>query len=183
MTGHHLILGKLVDVISGKTIDDTHDEQYKQKIARLLITQKGFNREDIEKDVEVIARAGEKSAIVKVDFIIKIAEKKLMVIKYGPGSIVTRRRSALAASRVIAPYQIPIVVVTNGYDAEILDGTNGNVVANGLYSIPEKEELLKIEEKTRFAKIEAARSEMESRLLYVYEVDGACPCDDSVCRL
>ncbi len=29
MGEHHLILGELVDFITGKTIKDTHDERYK----------------------------------------------------------------------------------------------------------------------------------------------------------
>jgi len=37
MTGHHLILGELDDLITGERVKDTHDERYRQKIARLLI--------------------------------------------------------------------------------------------------------------------------------------------------
>ena len=31
--------------------------------------------------------------------------------------------------------------------------------------------------------IAAERAEMESRIIYAFEVDGSCPCDDSICRL
>jgi hypothetical protein len=34
-----------------------------------------------------------------------------------------------------------------------------------------------------FDSISRKRAEMESRILYAFEVDGCCPCDDSVCRL
>ena len=37
MNGHHLILGELTDYITGETLKDTHDERYRQQIARRLI--------------------------------------------------------------------------------------------------------------------------------------------------
>ena len=37
MSGHHLILGELDDLISGETIKDTLDERYRQNIAELLV--------------------------------------------------------------------------------------------------------------------------------------------------
>ena len=39
MGGHHLILGKLTDFISGEILDDTLDERHRQKIARLLVAR------------------------------------------------------------------------------------------------------------------------------------------------
>ncbi|MEJ2661207.1 MAG: hypothetical protein P8Z73_10870 [Desulfobacteraceae bacterium] len=47
MGGHHLILGKLTDFISGETLDDTLDERHRQKVARLLVDQKGYRKTDI----------------------------------------------------------------------------------------------------------------------------------------
>ena len=42
MDGHHLILGELDDLITGESIKDTHDERYRQRIARLLVDEKGY---------------------------------------------------------------------------------------------------------------------------------------------
>jgi hypothetical protein len=47
MNDHHLILGQLVDFITGRIIADTHDERYRQKIARLLVETKGYRKADI----------------------------------------------------------------------------------------------------------------------------------------
>ena len=43
--GHHLILGELIDFITGETLQDTHDERYLQKLARLLVEQKEILQE------------------------------------------------------------------------------------------------------------------------------------------
>jgi hypothetical protein len=106
-----------------------------------------------------------------------------MIIKYGPGSLVTRQRSALAISRLVAPYQVPIAVVTNGEDADILEGKTGKVIAQGLQSIPPKRDLLEKLTAMSFNRISSEQAEIESRIVYAYEVDGSCPCDDTICRL
>jgi hypothetical protein len=183
MTGHHLILGELDDFITGESIKDTHDERYRQELAHLLVNRKGYLKSDVEPRKSLLVRAGKKRAIIKIDFLIKIAGKVCMVIKYGPGSIVTRRRPLLAVSRVLGPYQIPIAVVTNGEDAEIIDGSSGNVISRGLASIPSKSQLIDIASEKHFNPIPADRAEMESRIVYCYEVDGTCPCDEDIFKL
>jgi hypothetical protein len=183
MQGHHLILGELVDFITGETIRDTHDERFRQNLARMLVDQKGFMKKEIKPRRELRISAGEKSAMIKIDFEIKVSGKIGMIIRYGPGSLVTRQRPALAASRLVAPYQIPIVVVTNGKDADILEGKTGEVVAQSLQSIPSKRDLIEKVTTMNLHRISAKQAEIESRIVYAYEVDGSCPCDDTVCRL
>lgn len=183
MQGHHLILGELVDFISGEKLTDTHDERYRQKLARMLVNQKGFMKNEIKPRRELRVSAGEKRAMIKIDFEIKVSQKIGMIIKYGPGSLVTRQRPALAISRLVAPYQVPIVVVTNGEDADILEGKTGKVVAQGLQSIPSKVDLIEKVTTTNLQPISSEQVEIESRIVYAYEVDGSCPCDDTICRL
>ncbi|MGA9175943.1 MAG: hypothetical protein WBZ05_01750, partial [Desulfobacterales bacterium] len=71
----------------------------------------------------------------------------------------------------------------NGEDAEVIEGLTGKVIARGLELIPARSELLKIAKKTGFDRISAKQTEMESRILYAFEIDDSCPCDDTVCRL
>ena len=183
MNGHHLILGELDDFITGEPLSDTHDERYRQKLARLLVEEKGYLKSDILPRMELFVHAGNKRAILRIDFGIRLSVGIAMVVKYGPGSLVTRRRPALAASRLIAPYQVPVVVVTNGESAEILEGESGEPIAAGLDAIPSKEALARKVSTKPFSPISDDRAEMESRILYAYEVDGSCPCDDTVCKL
>jgi hypothetical protein len=183
MEGHHLILGELVDAVTGQVLPDTHDERYRQRLARLLMDDRGYFQTDIQSRCNLRAKAGDNCAMVKVDMVVTIADRICMIIKYGPGSLLTRHRPAMAASRLLAPYQIPIVVVTNGEAADILDGATGEVIANGLESIPARVELASHCAVYLFPLITEARIEIESRILYAYEVDGACPCDDSICRI
>ena len=183
MAGHHLILGELTDVITRKTLEDTHDERLRQGIAALLVDGKGYARTDIRPRWPLTLRAGEKCAVIFIDFGVFIDNRVCMMIKYGPGSLVTRQRPALAASRLLVGYQIPVVVVTNGIDADILDGTSGKVTATGLQAIPARDALKQLAADRPFAAIPKGRAAMESRIAYAFEVDGSCPCDDTICKI
>lgn len=183
MEGHHYIFGKVTDFLTGEIIDDTHDERLRQDIARYLVDKKGYDKTDILPRNELITRAGENQAKINVDFIIRPDDRMLMIIRYGPGSLVTRQRPALAMSRLLAPYQIPFVVVTNGKDAQIIDAVKGKMIGEGFPAIFTKDELSHVTKDFAFPKISSERAEMESRIVYAYEIDGSCPCDDTICRL
>ena len=183
MSGHHLILGELRDFITGKMLPDTHDERYRQKLARFLVEQRGFARQDLKPrrfihlDID-----GQKEPVV-VDLAVVIAGRHGMIVKYGPGSLVTRHRPALAASRLLAPYQIPWVVVTNGEDADILDGASGDVLGSGLAAVPCHDEVQQKMMSMAFAPVSEKRRQAEARILYCYEIDGRCPCDGPLCEI
>ena len=181
--GHHLILGNLTDALTGEPLDDTHDERYRQGLIRLLLNDRGYAKSDLSARHPLTVRADARSGTLAIDLLVTLRERITMLVKYGPGSLVTRERAALAAGRLVAPYQIPIVAITNGIDAHIMDGAKGKVIATGLDAIPDRDQLGTIRRRAIFQPISASRVERESRLLYCYEIDGACPCDDTVCRL
>jgi hypothetical protein len=183
MAGHHLILGELTDLLTGEILDDTLDERYRQKIARRLVERAGYAPDEIEPRRELMLQAGDRRASIKVDFVVRIAGKSVMVIRFGPGSIVSRERPTLAVSRLIEAYQVPIAVVSNGEDAEILDGGTGKIIGRGLEMIPVRTEMVERARNYPFPEVPPERVLMESRIAYCYEVDGACPCDDTICRI
>jgi hypothetical protein len=183
MAGHHLILGELTDFITGETLADTHDERIRQELARLLVNDRGFSKKEILPRAPLRIGTRGKQAIIKIDFLIRLDGRIHMVVKYGPGSVITRHRPALAAARLVAAYQVPVVVVTNGREADILDGPSGRHLAGGLGAVSTRADLLERYADTVFAPVPPSRAEMESRILYAYEVDGSCPCDDDICKL
>jgi hypothetical protein len=183
MNGHHLVLGTLTDYLTGEILDDTHDERYRQKLSRLLVEEKGYRKSEILPRHDILLKAGRGKAVIQVDFLITLLKKQCMLIKYAPGSLVTRRRSSLAISRLVSRFQVPIVVITNGVDAEVVNGLTGKVFGNGLNSILDRDQLVEIRNTHLWKQISPARAEKESRVAYAYEVDDSCPCDDSICRI
>lgn len=182
MGGHHLVLGETRDYLTGETRVDTHDERYRQKIARLLVEEKGFCRLDLTSRVPIDIRVDGKQARVRLDLIVRLDERIALLIKYAPGSLTTRHQVALAASRLLAPYQVPFSVVTNGEDADIIDNYTGAVLERGLDKLFTR---MALETKLRSCEdipVTQHFREMAARILYAYEVDGRCPCDDTVCE-
>jgi hypothetical protein len=179
MNGHHLILGKTKDILTGEILDDTHDERYRQKIARLLLYELAYTKKDVVSGHRIRILVDEKSAWIRLDFKIRISGKTLMIIKYGPGSLVSRHRVGLALSRVIEPYPVPVVVVTNGEDADILNSETGKKIGSGLMGIPSKPALETLGRKDPVRIITKKQVEMESRIIYAFEIDDKCPCDDT----
>ena len=171
----------LTDFISGEILDDTLDERYLQNIARLLVHEKGFSKSEITARQKLEINAGGKCANLWINYIVALNQHPAMLIHYGPGSLVTRHRPALAMSRLAESYQIPRIVVTNGEQADILDGDTGRIIATGLDQIPSKDQLAAVVEKGNRHPIDPRRKEMEARILMAFEIDDRCPCDDNAC--
>ena len=180
---HHLVLGKLKCFLTGAVLTDTLDERYLQKIAKQLVFSNGFKKTEILNSVDLEILAGERKALIKVDFLIRFQKKIVALIKYSPGSLVTRRLSTIGLSRIIKPYQIPIAVITNGEDAEVLDGNSGKVIATGLKNLPDKKSVQKDMASFLFKPITSKMFEQASRIIYACEVDDACSCDSDICIL
>ena len=101
---HHLILGELNDFLTGFVLADTLDERYRQKIAKKLVLNGRFEKKNIESNAVLEVIVQERKAILKIDFLVEFEKKIIALIKYAPGSLVTRRLSTLALSRIIKPY-------------------------------------------------------------------------------
>ncbi len=183
MGDHHLVLGKLIDFVTGVELDDTHDERYRQKIAHFLVASRGFLKKDVtpRKCLEICVPG--KKAVYVVDLVIYVNGQAVMVVKYGPGSMVTRYRSALAIARLVEKYAIPIAVVTNGEDVHVLETKNPKSVKEGFDAIPSKSWFEEHYKDFEFELIDNERAEMEKRVLFAYEVDDSCPCDDTFCSI
>ncbi len=181
--GRKRILGKTTDFITGKEITDTDDERYRQKLARLLVDVKGYEKGDIEprRRIEMVIEG--KKVLSLIDFVVSAGPTKFMVIKFGPGSLVTRERPALAAARILAAYEIPFTVVTNGEDAEVLDTYSGAVIEKGVDAIPDKASALKTLEHTTLHELSPAQIEAEKRIISAYDyLEHSLECDDDWCK-
>jgi hypothetical protein len=180
--GHKRILGKTTDFITGREITDTDDERYRQKIARFLVEERGYPREDIEVKRRIELDIEGKKILSMIDFVVRVEGRSFMIVRYGPGSLVTRERPALASARVLEPYQVPVTVVTNGEDAEVIDTATGGVMSTGIASIPSRDALLKRLPDTEFAPVPPARREAEKRILSAYDwLEHSLECDDDWC--
>ena len=175
-------MGELKDLITGQTLPDTHDERYRQRIIRRLVAAKGYQREAIHPRVPIDLNVDARSARIRLDFVVKHEDRIVLLIKYGPGSLVTRHQIAYAAARLLGPHIVPFSIVTNGEDAHWLDNVDRTLKSQGLDGIWRFSTLLAAVEACPLRTITPWQAEMAARILWAYEVDGRCPCDDAVCE-
>jgi hypothetical protein len=178
---HHYIYGTCTDFITGETIVDTDDERCRQDLARLLVEEKGYAKGDLEPRLCIETLYNGQFVASTIDITVREAGKRFMILRFAPGSIVTRERSAIAAARVLEPaYQIPLAVVTNCRDAEVLDTYTGKVIRQGLDSIPGKKEAEDLVTSLRFELFDdETKKDRERRILNAYDVEVCCaggPC-------
>lgn len=181
--GHHLILGTLTDFLTGEEIDDTLDERYRQKIARLLVETKNFGKDEMIPRYTLQVAADDKKALVPIDYLIRLNGIFAILIKFGPGSLVTRHQPTLAAARLISDLQLPLVIVTNGESAHTLETPTGQLLFEGLETIPDRSWVIDYITNNPPRPVLTKAREMAARIVYCFEVDGACPCDTTVCKL
>ncbi|MDA8165988.1 MAG: type I restriction enzyme HsdR N-terminal domain-containing protein [Desulfobacteraceae bacterium] len=177
---HHRIYGNLSDFVTGETLVDTDDERYRQKLARFLVEAKGYAKDELAMRLTIETLFAHQFVTSKIDIAVRLDGKPAMIVRYGPGSLVTRERPAVAAARVLfAEQRVPLAVVTNGENAEVLDTGTGKVLAEGLAAIPSREELAARLPKLDFSPWPAARREKELRILNAFDVQVCCvggPC-------
>jgi hypothetical protein len=178
---HHIVYGTCTDFVTGETIVDTDDERYRQKLARYLVEEKGYEKKDIEMGQKIETLFNNEFVTSTISMVVKGEGKRIMIIRYAPGSLVTRERSAIAAARVLDDeYQIPLAVVTNGEDAELLNTYTGDILKNGLAEIPGPEEAGKLAASLGFISFDdEKKKERELRILNAYDVEVCCaggPC-------
>ncbi|MBE0427141.1 MAG: type I restriction enzyme HsdR N-terminal domain-containing protein [Nitrospirae bacterium] len=166
------------DFITGRMFLDSDDERIRQKIERLLVQEKGYSKKDIEVDTEFEIVVGKEIHKSKVDLVVSAGEKRFMIIKCARGSLVSREREVISCARILDFYQIPFAVVTNGEDAEVLDTISGEVIGNGLDTIPSKANALEAIKQIEFKKLLEEKTEKEKRIFLAFDTIK-CPskCD------
>ena len=102
--------------------------------------------------------------------------------------LVSTYRGEIGNGFVIAETESGYLIVTNSHveyaeDVNILDGSTGKVIGYGFESIPSKAELSDIIANKHFDLVPIKKAEIESRIMYAYEVDGSCSCDNTACEI
>lgn len=173
---HHLVYGSLTDFITGEELTDTDDERIRQQIARLMVEEKGYVKDELIPRLFIETLFSRSFVRSTIELTVHIREKHVMIIRYAPGSLVSRERAAIAAARILnRDYQIPLAVVTNGQDAELIDTATGSIIGNGLLSIPDRAQVENLFATFLFPPSpKDSELEREMRILNAFDVERCC---------
>ncbi len=175
-SGHHIVYGILQDYLTGEELPDTDDERIRQGLFRLLVEDLDYARDELEPRLKISTDFNGKQVDTNIELAVRIQEKRLFIVRYGAGSLVTREKAAIAAARVLDPsYRIPLAVVTNGRDAELLDTGTGKVLATGMSCIPDRPKAEEYYKTCSFEPFDDQRQrEQALRILNVFDENVCC---------
>jgi len=181
LPSHHFIYGSCTDYLTGETIVDTDDERIRQQLARLLVEEKGYEKAALTPRRKIETLFAGQFVVSTIDLTVAVGGRQLFIVRYGPGSLVTRERPGIAAARVLeSDYQIPYAVVTNGRDAELLETASGKVLGTGMAAIPDRRQAEELAASSVFPPPpDEGRREKELRILNAFDVEVCCaggPC-------
>jgi hypothetical protein len=173
---HHIVYGTLNDFITGEELPDTDDERTRQDLSKMMVNDLAYHKKDLEPRRFIETLFTSQFVRSNVELTVNLGDRIFMIIRYAPGSLVTRERSVIAAARVLEKeYQIPLAVVTNGKDAELLDTTNGKVLATGMEAIPTRMQAEEMLTDLDFRDApKGKKREGELRILNAFDVQVCC---------
>ncbi len=154
-----------------------NEETIRKKVLAHLLWNKGYLLDEIEEDVPFELKTEKEIFNLRVSLVIRIEGRRLIMIKCGPGSILARERAALAQSRILSEYQIPLTVVSNGQEATLLDTLSGETLDCGPDVIPDRERLISQEKSFKFIPLPEKRIKLEKQILAAFEglgLHGEC---------
>ena len=161
----------ITDFITGQEIPNIGAEENRQALAKYLVNEKGYSKNEIELDVKIEFAIGDEAYQSQVDLVIRIRDDnhRVMVIKCAAGSLGSREREIVAAARLLEDYQIPVAVVSDGKTAIVMDTVSGQKTGEGLDAIPAKEAVISMLNLFETAKLPADRLEREKLIFRTYD--------------
>ena len=173
---HHLVYGTLNDYLTGEELVDTDDERIRQQISTMLVEELGVSPDYWQPRLTIETLFTRNFVTSTIDVTVKIEGRQVMIVRYGPGSLVSRERSALAAARVLNDeYRIPLAVVTNGRDALLLDTITGDVLGQGMEVIPDRQKLAAMLPALVFLPPQDEdKRQREKRVLNAFDLERCC---------
>lgn len=173
---HHLVYGSLNDYLTGEELTDTDDERLRQKISKMMVEEKGYAKEELLPRLYIETLFTTNFVRSTIDLTVALEGRQFMIVRYAPGSLVSRERAAIAAARILnRNYQIPLAVVTNSFDAELIDSLSGKILGNGLESIPDRKQAEKLIATLHFpVRQKNPELEREMRILNAFDLERCC---------
>ena len=159
----------LTDYVTGNEVPNIGAEENRQQVERFLVEERGYSKDDIEVDADLRFTIGDEDIHSQVDLVVRVQDKRFMVLRCVPGSLGSRHRETLASARLLDVYQPPLSVVTDGKDADVLDTVTGEPVGHGLAAIPSKEEAARQMDETELQPFPSERLERERIIFRSYD--------------
>ncbi len=169
----HIIYEKIPCFITGRLVDDTDRERIRQKLAKYMVEELGYSLADFSVDRTIEIEVFQQRVRSFVDISVVIDGKTLMILRGGPGSVVTRESGTISCARLLEKdYIVPYAVQANLIDAAILDVRRKKAISYGWENIPTKKELIEMTINWPPPSLPEKRIPIEKQILFSYDTHG-----------
>jgi hypothetical protein len=164
----------VTDFITGREVPNVGAEENRQVVERYLVEEKGYAREDIAVDAEIILDIKGDIYRSQIDLVVSADSGRhpAMVIKCCAGSPASREREILSAARLLRDYQIPFAVVSDAKTAIVLDTISGEKFGSGMTAVPSKSLLRERMTSIPPEPLSTQRREKEKLIFRTYDSDN-----------
>jgi len=166
---------RIVDFATGRQLPEVGAEANRQAVERFLVLDRGYEKTDIEIDVDIAFEVAGEPYRSQLDLVVSLASGdvavRYMVIKCAPGSLGSCVRETVSAARLLDHHQIPVAVVSNGREAIVVDTITGKTIGQGLQAIPSRVDALSALRDTALQPYPADRLERERLIFRTYNCE------------
>jgi hypothetical protein len=131
----------IIDLVSGRLLPYHDDEYIRQAAEKILLQERGWQREAIGVEYRRSLTVCCEPFEVRADLVLMARGAPALVMRTARGSLVSREKETVAAARLIHDPIVPLCMVFNGDDAELIESKSGKVIATGLEAVPSPERL------------------------------------------
>lgn len=176
---HETSLGRVVcDYLTGEEIEETSYEDCRQALAKLLVEERGYPRENLRPKVGINFLINGENYCRVADFVVYDDEgMPLFLIFYTAGQPGTFDREVVSAARLVEGGPAPLVTATNLREAVLHEVKTGAQIGRGPdEALPRWEHLQSLLQEHEAPQMTEQQLERERRILYTYSefIYGSC---------
>ncbi len=157
------------DYITDEAVPLVGAEENLQKTARRLVLEKGYAKEDLRRSVPIELSIGDESYRSRVDLVVSVEGKSVMVIKCAAGSLGSREREALAAARLLESRPIPLSIVSDGENVIVLSTEDGKSLGSGWDVLPSRQSAMSRLAGKELVQLSEERKHKEALIFRTYD--------------
>ena len=134
----------IIDLVTGRLLPYHDDEYIRQAAEKLLLEERGWPRGRVGVEYRRTLTVCCEPFEGRADLVLMREGAPALVMRTTRGSLVSREKETVATARLIHDPIVPLSLVFNGEDAELLDSKTGKVIATGLEAVPGPERLAEL---------------------------------------
>lgn len=159
------------DYVTGRKTPLIGSEENRQEVEKFLVDKKGYAREEITVDQDLILTVGGEPYRSQVDLLVRVEGRSLMAVKCVAGSLDSREREIVAACRIAEARPIPLGVVSDGKEARIMDAATGERVGDRLEDLPARTEAASYLQRGGEKPLQQEKVEREKLIFRTYDME------------